>query len=177
MNMILTRVKDEILLSYSKLRARPSATKRNIASLENWFYNNDGAINKTEQAFIGKPDLISAAETKTPLARRFFEDYMLFPSKLFRKKQAHGDSATLREVDRRTRAYVNDTAVDRVAAAAMLVSGITMLIAPIWLLGLVGGDDIKVKLGIITGFIVLFMGLVLYATTAKPVETLAGTAA
>lgn len=52
--------------------------------------------------------------------------------------------------------------------------GLFMLITPLWWLIFV---ENKIKqLGIITGFIVLFMFLISSVTVAKPFETLAGTA-
>lgn len=49
-----------------------------------------------------------------------------------------------------------------------------MLIAPMWILEFLGSG--KVKLGVITGFIVVFLGLFSGMTDAKPFETLTATA-
>ena len=53
--------------------------------------------------------------------------------------------------------------------------GTVMLLVPMWILQAL--DKNNHKLGVITAFVVVFLGLVSYATVAKPFETLAATAA
>jgi hypothetical protein len=50
-----------------------------------------------------------------------------------------------------------------------------MLIAPLWILNFAPGTT--TKLGIITAFIVVFVGLISFITVAKPFECLAAAAA
>ena len=50
-----------------------------------------------------------------------------------------------------------------------------MLITPLWVLQTL--QDSRQKLGAITAFVVAFLGMVSYATTARPFETLGATAA
>lgn len=50
-----------------------------------------------------------------------------------------------------------------------------MLLTPMWILQALHNDN--AKLAVITAFVVVFLGLVAYATVAKPFETLAATAA
>jgi len=50
-----------------------------------------------------------------------------------------------------------------------------MLIAPMWVLHAVKNQN--AQLAVITAFIVVFLGMLSYATTAKPGETLGATAA
>lgn len=57
----------------------------------------------------------------------------------------------------------------------IIITGLVMLIAPQWWLLFV--EDRRYQLGIITGFIMLFLALVAILTRAKPFESLAATAA
>jgi hypothetical protein len=50
-----------------------------------------------------------------------------------------------------------------------------MLIVPLWVLAITEG--IMKRLGVITGFIVLFLGLIAFTTTARSFESLAAAAA
>lgn len=53
--------------------------------------------------------------------------------------------------------------------------GTLMLIAPLWILQAL--QSLSSKPEVITAFIVLFLGMILWVTVAKPVETLAAAAA
>jgi hypothetical protein len=57
---------------------------------------------------------------------------------------------------------------------ATMVVGLLMLISPLWILEFVNGP--LQRLGVITAFIVLFLFLLSVATTARPIESLAGAA-
>lgn len=61
------------------------------------------------------------------------------------------------------------------ARSVIITTGLVMLIAPQWWLLFV--QDRRVQLGIITGFIILFLVLVATVTGARPFESLAATAA
>jgi hypothetical protein len=71
--------------------------------------------------------------------------------------------------------YHSDKRVDRFISCVVLAIGTVMLLAPMWILTVLQGSNLK--LGIISLFIVLFLGLVSSVTVAKPFETLAATAA
>lgn len=53
--------------------------------------------------------------------------------------------------------------------------GMVMLIAPLWVLAVTHGT--MKRLGVITGFVVLFLGLIAFTTVARPFESLAAAAA
>lgn len=74
-----------------------------------------------------------------------------------------------------TISYFSENRIDHVVNSIVLVIGITMLVAPMWILQ--AATSPKAKLGIITTFIILFLSLVSYATAAKPTEALGATAA
>jgi accessory gene regulator protein AgrB len=65
--------------------------------------------------------------------------------------------------------------IDRFITVIIMSIGLTMLIAPMWILQAL--DDPRKKLAVITAFIVVFLGMVSYATVAKLPEILAATAA
>jgi len=57
---------------------------------------------------------------------------------------------------------------------ATMAVGLCMLIGPLWVLEFIDGP--LQRLGVITAFIMLFLFLLSVATTASPIESLAGTA-
>ena len=69
----------------------------------------------------------------------------------------------------------SDRKIDRLMAIIVITIGTVMLIVPMWILPNLKGAN--AKLGTITAFMLLFLGLVSYTTVAKPFETLAATAA
>jgi hypothetical protein len=71
--------------------------------------------------------------------------------------------------------YSCDDRIDMYLGVTIVVLGSSMLIAPLWTLAYTEG--MKQRLGVITGFIVLFLGLVSFTTIAKPFESLAAAAA
>jgi hypothetical protein len=161
----------EVLQAHSDLRAYPRATQDSITSVKNWFLNNSGAIIDPEQRFISySEDLISIVREEKAGMRRFFETNLLFRLRWFWKKGV----SDVPGVDKATR-YTSDDRVDVYTTVAVFVVGLFMLIAPLWILAVVNGQF--QKLGTITAFVVSFLGILLYATVAKPFETLAATAA
>lgn len=71
--------------------------------------------------------------------------------------------------------YISDKRIDRFITVVIVVVGMMMLIAPMWILQSLA--DQTQKLGTITAFIVVFLGLISYTSVAKPFEALAATAA
>lgn len=164
---------DTILLSHSKVRSWGPAPDHAITNVENWFYNNDGAIVEKERRFIThKEDLISISKLDKPSMRRFLERHIVFRSHWLWKQDPPSDT---RDVDRVMRRYEKDEKIDFVTTIVMLLVGMIMLLVPIWTLAVITTPF--AKLGVITTFIVLFLLVVSYATIARPWETLAATAA
>lgn len=69
----------------------------------------------------------------------------------------------------------SDERIDKVIATSIVVAGLAMLIAPIWILEYV--DPVAIKLGVISAFLVIFVLLLGFATTARSFETVAAAAA
>jgi hypothetical protein len=71
--------------------------------------------------------------------------------------------------------YTSDKRIDSFITVLIVGVGMCMLIAPMWILEFLTTP--LSKLGTITAFIVVFLGMINYASTAKPFEILAATAA
>lgn len=71
--------------------------------------------------------------------------------------------------------YPNDARVENFFRLLNTLLGMTMLIFPLWVLAIIHGTF--ERLGVITGFVVLFLSLVTFTTTARPFESLAAAAA
>ncbi len=77
--------------------------------------------------------------------------------------------------DKNEAKYFSDKRIDGFITVIIIALGTLMLIAPMWILPNL--ENTNAKLGGITGFVVLFLGLISYTTVAKPFESLAATAA
>jgi hypothetical protein len=172
-DVILTVV-DELLIQHSTLRDRPHVPERNVSSILNWFYNTQNAIEEQEAAYIKQPyDLIQLVPKSTTPLRRLLERSTHFRlSKLWKKDPpplpVHSTHADMLH-------YSCDDRIDMYLGVTIVVLGSSMLIAPLWTLAYTEG--MKQRLGVITGFIMLFLGLVSFTTVAKPFESLAAAAA
>lgn len=71
--------------------------------------------------------------------------------------------------------YADDSRIENFIRLLITGLGMLMLITPLWALAITNGT-IK-RLGIITGFIVLLLFLVIFTTTARHFESLAAAAA
>ena len=75
--------------------------------------------------------------------------------------------------------YANDRFFEKMLAVCTIVVGLAMLIGPLWILQHVSPEpsNLNVRLGVVTGFIVLFTILTsLFFTVAKAHQVLAATA-
>ena len=169
--MLITET-DELALQHSQIQARPQVLKKDIDSLKSWFYNKENAILEAETEYINHTaDLFSLVpSSKTPL-RSFLEQSRHFRLLgLWRDK----DVDPILQQDEYIH-YSSDKRIDRVVATIIMILGVIMLIAPLWILAFVG--DLAKRLGVICAFILLFVALVSVTTIAKPFETLAAAAA
>lgn len=71
--------------------------------------------------------------------------------------------------------WYDDGKFEKVAYGFICMVGLAMFIVPFWVLNSVG--DTRVKLGVVTVFVVCFYGVVALGTTAKAFESLAAAAA
>jgi len=71
--------------------------------------------------------------------------------------------------------YISDKKIDRFITTLIVILGLGMLIAPLWILAFV--EALKERLGVICAFIVTFVVLLSATTVARPFESLAAAAA
>lgn len=142
-----------------------------MENVKAWFSNHPRAIAGEEQEFIHKGgDLVAlVTRVKSPL-RLFLEKCKpLLTCRMFRVRPRAD------QVESATTTYHSNTGFDAFVTAVLIALGLVLLLGPMWTLQFVA-DDVK-RLGIITGFILLFTALLASATVAKPFEVLAATAA
>ena len=121
---------DDLVLQHSQLKARPPVPKKDISSLENWFYNNRNAILEAETEYIERSsDLFSIVpKAKTPLRVLLEHSNRFRLLKLWQEKNVDAAGSS----DENVR-YSSDKKIDRFIATFILVLGIIMLIAPLWI--------------------------------------------
>jgi hypothetical protein len=148
--------------------------KRNIKSISNW-HSNEEAILKDEAAYIDqRQDLVQLVpKAITPLRYLLEKSSKFRYSKLWAKKPP--DLPTKCSTHPDAVHYSSDIRIDRSIGVTITILGMAMLIAPLWWLAYT--EVMAKRLGIITGFIVLFLGLVAFTTVARPFESLAAAAA
>ena len=163
---------DELILQHSQIRARPQVPKKDICSLENWFYNNGNAILTEETSYTKHPsDLFSLMPTpKSPLRSLLERSSHFRLLKLWQRKDIDHSTSQDENVH-----YISDEKIDSFIATFIMCLGLIMLIVPLWILAFLG--CLVQQLGIISAFIVLFVALVSITTVAKPFESLAAAAA
>ena len=163
---------DDLVLQHSRLKAHPRVAKKDVCSLENWFYNNGNAILEAETEYIKRSsDIFSVVpKSKSPLRVLLEHSHRFRLLKLWQEK--HVDAAGYSDENVH---YFSDEKIDRFIATFIMVLGLIMLIAPLWILAFLEG--LVQRLGVISAFIVLFVALISVTTVAKPFESLAAAAA
>ena len=71
--------------------------------------------------------------------------------------------------------WYDDEKFETIASVVTGVIGLIIFIVPFWALNCLGSS--LSKLGLITGFVILFYGMVALGTTARPFESLGAAAA
>lgn len=163
---------DNIVLQHSQLKSRHPVPKKDISSLEAWFHNNGNAILEAETEYIKRSSDIFAVvpKSKSPLRVLLEHSHHFRLLKLWQQKDV--DNTTYNDENVH---YISDEKIDRFITTFIMVLGLIMLIAPLWILAFLGG--LVQRLGVISAFIVLFVALVSVTTVAKPFESLAAAAA
>ena len=110
---------------------------------------------------------------KTPL-RRALERWRLFRQSWLVQVKKHG----WHQVPSSTTIYHDDALMDKISTVICIITGIAMLILPLWLLYIIpeARSQLKIRLEIITVFISVFTVLISVMTVAKPFEVLGATA-
>ena len=160
------------MLQHSQIRARPPVPKKDIRSLDNWFYNNENAILAEETDYIRHPsDLFSIVpKIKSPLRLLLERSSHFRFLKWWQQKSVERPAGGDENVH-----YSSDEKIERFVATVIMSVGLIMLIAPLWILAFLEG--LVQRLGVISAFIVLFVALLSVTTVAKPFESLAAAAA
>ena len=107
---------------------------------------------------------------KIPLRLLLEHSHNLRLLKLWRQKPADTNLVNDENV-----AYISDAKIDHFVTVFITSLGLTMLIAPLWILAYLGG--LSQRLGVTSAFIMLFVTLILLTTVAKPFESFAAAAA
>ncbi|KAF8851018.1 hypothetical protein BDZ45DRAFT_661102 [Acephala macrosclerotiorum] len=165
---------NEFVLQQAEIKKHPTASSQDVKSLQIWHWNHQNrAIDKPEHEYLNHSrDLFSVVpKEKTPL-RRLLERWKTFRSHWFWKEEK---APELPLYDKENVNYISDKKIDTFITVLIIVVGMAMLIAPMWVLEYLTKP--VAKLGTITAFVVVFMGCVSYASVAKPFEVLAATAA
>ncbi|KAF2631335.1 hypothetical protein BU25DRAFT_407849 [Macroventuria anomochaeta] len=171
---VKVRAYNELLLQHSTLRERPLVDKRYTQSISNWLYNEENAIAENEVKYIeNRFDLVQLVPKPRTHLRRLLEKSTRF--RLSRIWASRDPPLPLHSAHVENLHYSSDTRIDNFFGLTVIVLGMLMLIAPLWALAVTAGT--MRRLGVITGFIVLFLGLIACTTTARPFETLAAAAA
>jgi hypothetical protein len=138
--------------------------------VSNWLKRK--AINADEAKFIEKSsDLITIHTRSRPPLGRWIEACQSFQLwKIFRAQPVPGH-----HVESKTTVYSSDEKFERFTTAIIILIGLVMLLAPMWWLEFTSAS--KVRLGVITGFICAFISIMSVATSNKPFEVVAATAA
>ena len=161
---------DDLVNSFSSVQSRPTARRRQMRNLENWFATYPHAINSDEErSMLQEGDMFSmVSRLKTPLwlgAERWQWLRSLF--RLTGKRKDRVDSiATL---------YHSNRGFEAFSTALVILCGLASLIGPLWWLNFV--TQSTKRLGIITGFVCLFTTLLWSAAGHRPFEILGATAA
>ena len=130
------------------------------------------ASTKAEGAFAKRvQDLFSInPKTRSPLGKLLESTRLVRLSRFFKAK-ADPDSQIMSDYVH----YTSDEALAILTTIAIIVLGLIMLLGPLWWLEFVSNS--KTRLGIITGFLAVFMGLMSLATNNRPFEVVASSAA
>lgn len=164
---------DEFITLHSALKALPPVLDRQVDNLKNWHYKNNGAIDEHEASYIKETsDLVTIVPVaKTPLRRILDRTTWFSTSSLFRRVPTTNNLSYDKEIIY----YHSDNKMQAFDSGMIVLIGLAMLIAPLWILYHATGGS--TKLSIITAFVTAFLVLVQVTTVAKPYETLAAVAA
>jgi hypothetical protein len=146
-----------------------------VQSVSNWLLNEENAILAEEAAYITKThDLVQLVPKSVTPLRKLLEKSSRFRMASFWERKP-SDLPTHSTTHPNTVHYSSDTRIDRFIGITITALGMGMLISPLWVLA--HTDGMWRRLSVITGFIVLFLGLLAFTTVAKPFESLAAAAA
>lgn len=149
---------DGLLASYSELRSRPKPRRKDIDSVSNWFFNQRDAISERETKYITQiGDLIPVVpKTVSPLRGLLERSSHFRLLGLWEKRSP--DTGNVH--------YLSDARIDSFVHSIIIVVGLAMLIAPLWILAFVTG--LTQRLGVITAFVIVFLPVVTFTWLGRP---------
>ena len=164
---------DSFVNEYTQLVCRPTVRVRDVEAVQTWFDNHQYAI--AEDGYIKcRDDLIPVHPKNISWFRNVLEKTSVLQLK-YVKKFLSRDPSGFGDIDDGTTVWQDDNRVEKLSFRVMGFVGLGMLIGPLWWLNYL--SDSVTRLGVITGFIVLFYVVVYLATTARTFEVLAAAAA
>jgi hypothetical protein len=167
---------DKFINHYAQLASRAPLNPIDVGLVRQWFNESrPAAIDDVEANYINFGDDLVPVQPKTRswFRKRLESSFLLnvpmmrsFFSRTPADYQTIGDDRTV---------WQDDKKIEMFSSLMTGCLGLAMLIGPLWILIYVVKPH--QRLGVITGFIVLFYVVVAVATTARPWESLAATAA
>ncbi|TKA72458.1 hypothetical protein B0A55_06891 [Friedmanniomyces simplex] len=159
---------NDLVNSFSQLKAKQTADDRQCQNIENWFETYPNAIDPDEQHFRDQQgDLFPLLATpKSPLITLLQRLRLLRFRFTLSKRPDRIDSPYTR--------YTSEHGMETAISIITLVVGLGMLFASVWWLNFV--EENKHRLGIITGSVSLFTVWSWLAAGNKPFEILAAVA-
>ncbi|KAI3325317.1 hypothetical protein HD806DRAFT_492635 [Xylariaceae sp. AK1471] len=164
---------NKFLIQQYNLREYVRAPTRDVQSLRTWHKNHQNmAIDEEEHRYLTfDQDLIRLRRhDKTPF-RHWIDNSLALRTLSIWKKQ----SRLVPGYEAQNISYYSNTKMNAFASAMIVVIGATLLITPIWILQAM--DSLKLKLAVITVFVLVFLLTLSFALVAKPFEALGATAA
>lgn len=155
------------------LKTKPAASKSAVRNVRKWLRNRNDPIHHNEVEFVDAKDVIAARPPRAPFRPAFEQNVLipivgrlgLFSNRPGRDPTQPSDCTTI-EID--------DDLFDGVVSLCIFLVAVVMLIAPLW--ALTSLENQFHKLGVITGFLIIFLLVLNWGTLAKPFEILAATA-
>jgi hypothetical protein len=154
------------------MKSRHTADDHQYGNLTNWMTSYPEGILPNEKRFKDyRGDLISIVEKpQTPIGSllgrwRMFRLSNIFRPRIFKDHHIQSD----------TTIYHSSRGQDAMTGGVIVIFGLCLVFGPLWWLNWI--TDPTKKLGIITGFVLLFATLLMGSTVNRPFEVLAGTAA
>ena len=189
---------ERFILDHSAMKARPNATAQQMKNIKRWLDNAHNPIEADEIKYLGKiDDLIPlVSKERAPLERlldRF--DLFYYMSWLVDKKVGRMMTSKPKDInwleqknarlyndadfERETAVYDNNSLINKIATCLTLILGLSLLLGPLWWLQYLAihQTDPWPRLQVVSGFLLLFTTILSIASTVKPLQVIAATAA
>jgi hypothetical protein len=165
----LINLLDDLFLKYSELKKTKGAMRRHTSYIQAWFSDFPLAINQEETNFIKYTDDLMCLSADRPLLWRLFETKIAWKIAALSRTFSQGPAGA----NDRFFMY-SDCNIEAWGFFAVLVTTSFMLISPLWILQAI--DAFRVRLAVITFFIIACICLLTFATQVRPLERLAAAA-